>query len=67
MRAGIYILNENDAKELSSLEISDKVKEVFNNAYCGEHQSNGESNLSFADYSLSGMNYPSYGKGIRGR
>tara|TARA_R110001583_G_scaffold95911_1_gene239975 strand:+ start:84 stop:299 length:216 start_codon:yes stop_codon:yes gene_type:complete len=71
MRAGIYILNEDDAKELSSIELSDKVKEVFNNAYCDDRQSNREWSdiirTSDVDYSLSGMNYPSYGKGIRGR
>ena len=42
MRAGIYILNEDDAKELSSIEISDKVKEVFNNAFVDDRQSNRE-------------------------
>ena len=71
MRAGIYILNEDDAKELSSIELSDKVKEIFNNAFnnafVDDRQSSDIIRTSDVDYSLSGMNYPSYGKGIRGR
>ena len=66
MRKGIYILNEGDIEHLNSLEISDKIKEVFFNAYSGEIR---EDSREWTDkivvkedddaiYGMNGINYP---------